>query len=273
MAITDRCDDINELHPKVKELAQQLLAKAKEQGLNIKIIDTYRSVVRQDFLYASGRTRPGAIITNARGSAMSSYHQWRLAFDIINNDAKDLYNEVVLNKVGAIGQSLGLEWGGSWTTFVDKPHFQFTYGLSINQLNAGAKIPMYTPNDGKKEVALKETKVNVLGEVLNVHTLNIDGNNYIKLRSLESKYITIGYVNGIPTVNYITNGNDAAPTVVPANTRYSVKVIKTKIKVGDEVIDADAVNVEGNNYIKLRALESKLFTIGYANGVPTVMRK
>lgn len=272
MAITDRCDDINELHPKVKELAQQLLAKAKEQGLNIKIIDTYRSVARQDFLYASGRTRPGSIITNARGTAMSSYHQWRLAFDVINNDPKDLYNNTVLNKVGAIGQSLGLEWGGSWTTFIDKPHFQFTYGLSIKQLNAGAKIPTYSPA-ANKEVALKETKVNVLGEVLNVHTLNIDGNNYIKLRSLESAHIAIGYADGMPTVNYVNDGKAVVPAGTPSSKKYVVKITKTNIKVGEEVIEADTVNVEGFNYIKLRSLESKLFTIGFANGIPTVMRK
>ena len=28
------------------------------------------------------------------------------------------------SKVGAIGKSIGLEWGGDWKTPVDKPHFQ-----------------------------------------------------------------------------------------------------------------------------------------------------
>jgi len=27
-------------------------------------------------------------------------------------------------KAGAIGRSLGLEWGGDWTSFKDRPHFQ-----------------------------------------------------------------------------------------------------------------------------------------------------
>ena len=271
MAHTKRCDDINELHPKVKELAQQLLEEAKKQGLNIKIIDTYRSVARQDYLYASGRTRPGSIITNARGSAKSSYHQWRLAFDVINNDPKDLYNEAVLNKVGAIGQKLGLEWGGSWKGLVDKPHFQYTFGLSIKQLNAGAKIPSYTP--GTKTVTIGKTKVNVFGELLVVDTVNIDGNNFIKLRSLESKVLTIGY-DGLPTVSFRSSGTaPAASNAAVDGKTYTVTLTKTKVKVGYEVLEADAVNINGNNYIKLRGLEGELLTIGYANGVATVGRK
>jgi hypothetical protein len=35
------------------------------------------------------------------------------------------YNEDgFFDEVGKIGQSLGLEWGGSWHSIVDKPHFQ-----------------------------------------------------------------------------------------------------------------------------------------------------
>ena len=33
-----------------------------------------------------------------------------------------------------IGEGLGLEWGGSWGGFVDKPHMQVTHGKSIQQL-------------------------------------------------------------------------------------------------------------------------------------------
>lgn len=79
------CRDINELHPKVKELALKLVELCKQNGLNIAIGETYRTKERQNELYAQGRTKPGNIVTNARGDSMSSYHQWRLAFDIFNN--------------------------------------------------------------------------------------------------------------------------------------------------------------------------------------------
>lgn len=140
------CKDLNELHPKVKELAQKLLEECKRQGLNIIVGETYRSVERQDYLYAQGRTRPGNIVTNAKGSSMSSYHQWRLAFDIFQNVRGAEYDKVILAKVGAIGQKLGLEWGGSWSSFADIPHFQYTFGLSIKDLKSGKKPPEYKPN-------------------------------------------------------------------------------------------------------------------------------
>lgn len=133
--------DLNELHPKVKELAIKLLEECKKQGMNIGISETYRSVERQDYLYAQGRTRPGAIVTYTRGSQRQSYHQWRLAFDVYNNVRGAEYDSNILKRVGAIGMKLGLEWGGSWSGFYDTPHFQYTFGLSIKELNAGKRPP------------------------------------------------------------------------------------------------------------------------------------
>lgn len=139
------CRELNELHTKVKELAEKLLEACKNQGLNIKICETYRSVERQDYLYAQGRTRSESIVTNAKGSSMSSYHQWRLAFDIFQNIKGAEYDSVILAKVGAIGQKLGLEWGGSWSSFRDILHFQYTFGLSLQDLKSGKKPPEYKP--------------------------------------------------------------------------------------------------------------------------------
>ena len=118
--------DITLCHPRLQTLAAKLTEECKKQGLAIGIGETYRTVAEQDALYAQGRTKPGAIVTNAPGSSYSSYHQWGTAFDIFRNDGKGAYNEAgqFFKKVGAIGVSLGLEWGGNWTSIVDKPHFQ-----------------------------------------------------------------------------------------------------------------------------------------------------
>ncbi len=156
MDTVGECRDINELHPKVKELALKLLEKCKEEGLNIKIGETYRTVARQDELYARGRTAPGRIVTYARGNTKSSYHQWRLAFDVFQNVKGDAYNINVLKKVGKIGRELGLEWGGDWKSFRDYPHFQYTFGLSIKDLRSGKRPP--TVYEEKKE-EVKEVKV------------------------------------------------------------------------------------------------------------------
>ncbi|PHV72197.1 hypothetical protein CS063_01610 [Sporanaerobium hydrogeniformans] len=202
----DRCDDIKELHPKVRELAEKLLVEAKKQGLDAKIIDTYRSPERQDFLYAQGRTKPGAIVTNARGKDKSSYHNWRLAFDCIQNSKTDPYNAAFLAKLGKIGQSLGLEWGGGWSSFKDAPHFQYTYGLSIKQLNAGAKIPTYIPpKQVDQELVTAIDKLVVAGVKMNA--CNWNSIDKMDLRYAETLILRIGALFGFSdykaTIDYL----------------------------------------------------------------------
>ena len=108
--------DITLCHPRLQLLAGQLVDECNKQGLKIKIGETLRTVAEQDALYAQGRTKPGNIVTNAPGSSYSSYHQWGTAFDIFRNDGAGAYKEIggIFNRVGAIGVSIGLEWGGNW---------------------------------------------------------------------------------------------------------------------------------------------------------------
>lgn len=194
-----RCDDINQLHPKVKELAEKLIKEAKAQGLNMKIIDTYRSKERQDYLYEQGRTRPGQIVTNAKGSDMSSYHNWRLAFDCIQNVPGKEYDDAFLKKLGKIGQSIGLEWGGGWSSFKDSPHFQYTFGLSIKDLKAGKTPPEYkpptppTPQKKTYTVTIEQVPVCVNGVVVMSESVNIEGSNFTKMRSLDGNGISVGF--------------------------------------------------------------------------------
>lgn len=119
-------DKFANCHPRLESLADKLIAECKSQGYTIGIAETFRTVAEQDALYAQGRTKPGSIVTNAPGSSYSSMHQWGIAFDFYRNDGQGAYNEDgnFFVKVGAIGKSIGLEWGGDWTSIVDKPHFQ-----------------------------------------------------------------------------------------------------------------------------------------------------
>ena len=129
--------NLNLLKPKVKALALELQKRAKEVGIDIIFTCTLRSVAEQNKLYARGRTLPGKIVTNARGG--ESLHNYGVAFDIcpvINGKA--IFNDASLfNRVGKIGIDLGLEWGGSWKKFIDKPHFQYTAGYSLNAFKNG----------------------------------------------------------------------------------------------------------------------------------------
>lgn len=120
---------ISELHPELQEKVKEFQKKCTKAGLKVGISECYRTVKEQDELYAQGRTKPGKIVTNAKGSTYSSMHQWGVAFDFYRNDGKGAYNTSgrFFDKVGLIGKSLGLEWGGDWKSPVDKPHFQLPY--------------------------------------------------------------------------------------------------------------------------------------------------
>ena len=129
--------DITMCHPRLQELSGRLVEECKKQGLIIKIGECYRTVAEQDELYAQGRTKPGNIVTNARGSSYSSQHQWGIAFDFFRNDGNGAYNESgnFFGKVGAIGKKLGLGWGGDWKSIVDKPHLYLPdWGSTTAQL-------------------------------------------------------------------------------------------------------------------------------------------
>lgn len=129
--------DITKLHPELQEIIGKVVAECKKEGLPITITEGIRTVEYQNELYAKGRTAPGNIVTNAKGTSYSSMHQWGVAFDFCRNDGKGAYNESgnFFYKVGQIGKKYGLIWGGDWTSPVDKPHFQLaTWGDTATQL-------------------------------------------------------------------------------------------------------------------------------------------
>lgn len=119
------CPGIN---PEVCRLVNKLYGLMNEQGLRIKIVSGYRSYAEQDKLYAKGRTRPGRKVTNAKGGY--SWHNFGLAVDFTFADPKNA-TDLNWNKLGKAGTSLGLEWGGTFRTIIDKPHFQLTRGLKL----------------------------------------------------------------------------------------------------------------------------------------------
>ena len=111
------------LQPEARPYARALVLKAAGAGITIKVISGLRSYEEQNALYAQGRSRPGRIVTNARGGY--SNHNFGIAFDVgIFEGTRYLDESPKYKAVGAMGMDLGLEWGGSWTSFKDEPHFQ-----------------------------------------------------------------------------------------------------------------------------------------------------
>lgn len=136
--------DITLCHPKLQLLAAKMIEECEKQGLKIKIGETFRTAAEQEELYAQGRTKPGSIVTNAKGSSYSSQHQWGIAFDFYRNDGKGAYNEEgqFFIKVGKAAKAVGLGWGGDWTSIVDKPHVYLTdWGSTPKKLKELYKTP------------------------------------------------------------------------------------------------------------------------------------
>ena len=114
---------LNTLEPEVKRLAHRHLYQLRRLGIDARIISGTRTYQEQNEIYAQGRTKPGSIVTKAKGGY--SNHNFGIAYDIgiFTNGGKIYLSESPLyNQAGGVGMKVGLEWGGSWKSFKDLPH-------------------------------------------------------------------------------------------------------------------------------------------------------
>lgn len=180
--------NINKCHPRLIELSKKLVSACKGQGLIIGIGESFRTKEEQDALYAKGRTAPGNTVTNAKGSSYSSHHQWGTAFDIYRNDGKGVYTDGdgFFEKVGKIGKSIGLEWGGDWKSPVDKPHFQLPdWGSTTTKLKKMYGTPENFMSTWKGDSEMvEESKIIINGKEKKVKRILKDGTNYIAIRDI-----------------------------------------------------------------------------------------
>ena len=167
--------DIKALHPDLQKKYAQLIKLCSKKGITIGVAECLRTKAEQDALYAKGRTAPGKIVTNAKGSSYSSMHQWGVAFDFylkmdIDGDGQisdDAYNNAkkTFNQVGALAKSIGLEWGGDWKSIKDLPHIQLKdWGSTTSKLKAKYGTPekfMKSRSHNRREVerSFKEREV------------------------------------------------------------------------------------------------------------------
>ena len=124
--------NLSDLSPAARVKAEAFLDGCHAAGIDIIITCTYRSWPEQAELYAQGRTAPGHIVTNAKPG--ESRHNDTLndrpaatAFDVVplilGKAVWDATNPI-WQRVGEIGESVGLEWAGRWPNFREYPHFQ-----------------------------------------------------------------------------------------------------------------------------------------------------
>ncbi len=147
--------DINALVPAVREKLMRLQAMAEEQDIEFIVVYTLRTEAEQHALFAQGRKTVEEVnrlrkeaglapITDGQNrlvtKLLTSVHMFGCAFDVaVLKDGKtDWQDTPAYERLGAIGESLGLRWGGRFS-FRDWGHFEYTGGLSLQELQAGKR--------------------------------------------------------------------------------------------------------------------------------------
>ena len=139
-------DRVKLLHPKVRDEVKLLIERAEyglPDNMAVRIVQGLRTIEEQNALYAQGRTKPGPIVTKAKGG--SSYHNYGLAIDFAlvtdaNGDGKydDLSWDIRRDsdkdgtadwlEVVKVFEEAGWSWGGKWASLKDNPHLEKTFG-------------------------------------------------------------------------------------------------------------------------------------------------
>lgn len=134
------------VNPELANRVRAMAADLRAQGINVMVTSGLRTFAEQRALYAQGRESLSTVnalrrdagmapisasanrstVTNARPG--SSFHNYGLAVDVVPLGANGQPNWGASNAtweaIGRAGERYGMEWGGRWTSIVDKPHFQ-----------------------------------------------------------------------------------------------------------------------------------------------------
>jgi hypothetical protein len=130
--------DLEALHPYLRQKVNKLIEQCHEKGIELAVVETYRTVAKQNEYKSMGKKY-------TRSVGGHSKHQYGLAVDVVPmvDGVAQWDNLRLWRKIGAIGEQLGLRWGGRWKYPFDPGHFEWSGGLSGQQLMKGLypKVP------------------------------------------------------------------------------------------------------------------------------------
>ncbi len=134
--------DLDALHPYFRDKIATLITLCKAKGIELAIVESYRTHSKQNEYKSMGKNY-------TRSGGGKSKHQYGLAVDVVPmiDSVAQWDNTKLWRKVGAIGEQLGLRWGGRWKSLYDPGHFEWTGGLSSSHLSAGQWPRIPKPND------------------------------------------------------------------------------------------------------------------------------
>ncbi len=212
--------NVNKLADNTKAAARKLLDWSENNGIEVLIYETIRTKEQQAANVASGASQ-----------TMRSYHLVGQALDFVMAKGKTVdwgaYRSDKGKKFVAKAKSLGFEWGGDWSGFVDNPHLQFNYkGYGTDTFGKGAS----TSNSSKPSA-----NTNSLGLVDYMVSKKMDS-SFSNRAKLAAKYGIKGY-KGTASQNTtllakLKAGKPHTPASSNKNTYYTEnpKKIKTLVQ-------------------------------------------
>lgn len=161
---------VETLVPAVRAMFEKMKKLADEKGIGFTLTSTLRTEAEQLALFAQGRkTLKTVNVLRARAAlapigteqnrivtgAPVSVHQFGCAFDVVildNGRAQwsatadhDGNGKADYMELGALGESVGLKWGGRLRRLRDYCHFEYTGGLSVLELREGKRPEAQAP--------------------------------------------------------------------------------------------------------------------------------
>jgi peptidoglycan LD-endopeptidase CwlK len=114
--------------------ARRFMGAILARGIDVRVISGTRSYEEQNALFRRGRFgNPGPRVTNARGG--QSRHNFGIAWDIgIFAGGAYVTEAAPYDRAAEVGLIKGIEWGGHWTSFVDRPHYQLALPFGTGEI-------------------------------------------------------------------------------------------------------------------------------------------
>ncbi|EAF3078539.1 M15 family peptidase [Listeria monocytogenes serotype 1/2a] len=213
--------NVNKLADNTKAVARKLLDWSENNGIEVLIYETIRTKEQQAANVASGASQ-----------TMRSYHLVGQALDFVMAKGKTVdwgaYRSEKGKKFVAKAKSLGFEWGGDWSGFVDNPHLQFNYkGYGTDTFGKGAS----TSNSSKPSA---NANTNSLG-LVDYMNLNKLDSSFANRKKLANQYGIKDYT-GTATQNTtllakLKAGKPHTPASSNKNTYYTENPEKIKTLV------------------------------------------
>lgn len=141
------------LHPVLRQATQPMLdalVASLPKGMTARVISMHRTPAEQFTLFKKGRAFQNGkwvvvdkskVVTGKDGYVNPSRHNFLpcTAMDLglftTNNQGREIYlgESPHYKKIGPAALTLGLDWGGNWTTLVDQPHVEIPLTMCLQR--------------------------------------------------------------------------------------------------------------------------------------------